>query len=156
MSRTISLEGIRFIEEVEGVELKVYRDVAGYLTVGVGHLVRPKDNLKEGDIISQERCDQLLQDDLESAEKAVDWSVTVRLNDNQFTALVSFAFNVGVNAFKTSTLLKKLNAGDYAGAGEQFGRWTHAGGKFVQGLANRRKKEKELFFTPARDQVLPD
>src|SRR6185369_13027194 len=111
---------IDFIKQMEGSELTVYLDSAHLPTVGTGHLVTPADGLKVGDTTTQERADELLARDLKTAADAVAALVKVPLNENQEAALISFTFNVGVGALKKSTLLRKLNAGDYAGAAEQF------------------------------------
>ena len=84
--------------------------------------------------------------DLKKFESAVNSAVTVPINQNQFDALVSLAYNIGTGAFKESTLIKKLNAGDIRGAADQFDVWVNAGGKRMQGLVNRRAKEKEVFL----------
>jgi lysozyme len=85
--------------------------------------------------------------DLKKFEAAVNNAVTVPLNQNQFDALVSLAYNIGTNAFSKSTLVKKLNANDIRGAADQFDVWVNAGGKRMQGLVNRRAKEKALFLS---------
>lgn len=91
--------------------------------------------------------------DLQRYEKAVDSVVTVPLNANQRGALVSFTFNLGEGNLKKSTLLKKVNAKDWAGAAAEFAKWNKAGGKVMAGLTRRRKAESELFLTPA--QAIP-
>lgn len=141
-------KAIDFIKQVEGSELTVYLDSAKLPTVGTGHLVRPEDGLKVGDTITQERADALLAADLKTAADAVARLVRVTLNENQEAALISFVFNVGVGAFTKSTLLRKLNSGDYPGAADQFGQWVSAGGRVVRGLINRRAAERKLFETP--------
>ena len=74
-------------------------------------------------------------------------SIKVKVTQSQFDAMVSLAYNIGAGAFLKSTLLKKVNAGDFAGAGEQFLRWNKAGGKEVLGLTKRREREKQLFLS---------
>ena len=139
-------DGIQHIKRWEGVRYDVYKDVAGFPTVGVGHLVEPEDSLKVGDTITDERVNELLRKDIASAEKAVSERVTAPLTQNQFNALVSFVFNVGTNAFAQSGLLRALNAGNYTGAANQFTRWVFAGGRRYKGLEARRIAEKELFL----------
>ena len=136
--------GIRFIENAEGVRLQKYKDVAGYWTIGVGHLIRSWENFDSG--ITQNQAEELLSSDASGAEKSVNSLVSVCLKHNQFNALVSFVFNVGSTAFANSTLLSVLNKGDYAEAAKQFLRWDVAGGDHVAGLLARRKKEMELFL----------
>lgn len=143
----LDADGIQHIKRWEGVRYDVYKDVAGYPTVGVGHLIRPEDNLKLGDTITDARVDELLRADVAVAEKAINDRVKVPLTQNQFNALVSFVFNVGVGAFAQSGLLRALNAGNYEGAAKQFMKWVFAGGRIVKGLENRRSAEKELFLT---------
>jgi len=87
-----------------------------------------------------------MQNDLKKFERTVNEAVTVPLNQNQFDALVSLTYNIGSGAFEKSTLVKKLNTGDYTGAANQYDVWVNAGGKRLQGLVNRRAKEKELFL----------
>jgi len=97
--------------------------------------------------ISDKECDAILAQDLHAVEKHVKDPVKVHLSQNQFDALVSLVFNIGGGAFKGSTLLKKLNAGDYAGAADQFLVWNRAGGKVLKGLTTRRESERKQFLT---------
>jgi len=112
-------------------------------TIGVGHT----GGVKKGDRITREQAMALLAEDLHAAETAVNNAITVSLSQNQFDALVSFVFNVGAGAFRSSTLLAKLNARDYAGAADQFLRWSRAGGKVMAGLLRRRNDERDLFLS---------
>ena len=139
---------INTVKEFEGLELKVYLDSADLPTVGYGHLVTRGDGLRVGDIILQSQADAFLEHDMQTAIDGVDTLVRVPLNDNQRAALISFTYNLGEGALKGSTLLRKLNAGDYAGCADELLKWTRAGGKVVQGLVNRRNKERALFETP--------
>ena len=138
----VSKEGVKFVGFNEGCKLKAYRDVAGVLTIGYGHTGK---DVHEGMVITQEEAEELLKTDLTIAVLAVNRLVKVPLSQNQFDSLVDFVFNVGVQAFKTSSLLRELNDGEYGPAAEQFLRWKYAGGKLVSGLLERRKREKELF-----------
>lgn len=150
--------GRRFIAEVEGKERRIYRDSAGLWTIGVGHLLT-KDELTSGKImilgvptryhdgLTDLQIDQLLSQDLANAEGAVNAGVTVDLNQNMYDALVSFVFNIGKQAFMGSTLRKLLNLSDYAAVGYQMRRWDKAGGRHVTGLASRRVKEVNLFYS---------
>lgn len=147
MPRTMSPQGIALLKELEGVERKAYRDTAGLWTIGVGHLIKPNEQDLLTATLTDEEIDQLLRADLAWAEKAVNDAVRVRITQNQFDALVSFAFNVGANAFQDSTLLRKLNAGDEPREiVYEFARWNKAGGRVVQGLVTRRKREAGLFL----------
>lgn len=134
----------------EGLRLEVYKDVAGYWTIGYGHLVKagePYFPYGARRTITQAEADQLLDDDTKSAWNAVDTSVRVPLKDSQRAALVSLTFNIGNGAFKSSTLLKKLNAGQYALAGDEFMKWVHANSVRIPGLVARRTRERELFLS---------
>lgn len=140
----INKKGIDLIKKFEGCRLKAYKDIVGILTVGYGHTGK---DVSEGLEIDPERANELLEKDLQKFCHGVEDLVKVSITDNQFAALVAFAYNIGLNALSGSTLLKKLNAGDLQGASEQFIRWNKAGGKEVQGLTNRRLAEKELFLS---------
>jgi lysozyme len=139
---------IKMIKEFEGEVLKVYLDPVGLLTCGVGHLVKQGEPYKLGQKITPEESEALLRKDLEVAERAVRNRVKVLLNENQYGALVSFVFNLGEGNFGKSTLLQKVNAGDFDGASVQFSKWVNAGGHRLPGLVRRRETEKELFLTP--------
>ena len=138
----VSEEGIDFIKQFEGFRAKTYRCSAGVLTVGYGHT---GPDVRDGDEITEEIAEQLLEADLAEAEAAVNDYVDVALEQHEFDALVSFTFNCGVGALRASTLLKLLNQGRYSEAAVQFHRWNKADGKVVQGLVNRRAAEAELF-----------
>jgi len=138
--------------------LQVYKDSAGLPTIGVGHLLT-KSELTSGKIningvpveysngLTGDQVTDLLSQDVTPAENAVNNGVKVPLNQNQFDALVSFTFNVGVGAFTSSTLLKVLNQGQYDQVPTQLLRWTRAAGQVVQGLVNRRQNEIDLWNT---------
>jgi lysozyme len=138
-----SLKGIALIKEYEGLRLGAYLCSAGVLTIGYGHT----GGVKEGDLITEQKAEQLLQDDLKKFENGVLRLVRVPLTQNQFDALVSFAFNLGVGNLGKSTLLKMLNDRDYKGAAGQFIRWNKAAGKELAGLTRRRIAESELFLS---------
>ena len=152
----MSQHGIGLLTQWEGCELKVYNDAAGLPTIGVGHLLTKSELMsgkiniggvmvKYADGITQQQAEQLLAQDLGPTEAAVNGGVKVPLSQNQFDALTSFTFNVGVGAFTGSTLLRLLNQGQYAQVPEQLMRWTRAGGRVVQGLVNRRQNEIKLW-----------
>lgn len=155
----ISEKGIDFIKEVEGFKNRVYKDSAGLPTIGVGHLLT-QDELTSGKILisyqsvrykdglTDDQVEQLLRQDLQRFVKAVNDAVRVRLTQNEFDALVSFAFNVGVGAFKSSTLLKRVNAVRKDKVPYELSRWVYSGGERIPGLINRRNKEAELWSTP--------
>lgn len=139
----VSNNGINLVKRFEGLERKAYRDSVGILTIGYGHT----HAVKAGDAITAEKADAFLREDLQVAELTVNTNVKVKLTQGQFDALVSFVFNLGSGNFVKSTLIKKLNAGDYAGAADEFGKWVNAGGKRLPGLVKRRAAEREVFLT---------
>ncbi|PXW42154.1 lysozyme [Klebsiella oxytoca] len=146
-----SPEGIALIKGFEGCRLTAYPDPGtggAPWTIGYGWTY-PVDGkpIKPGMKIDQATADRLLKTGLVSYENDVQKLVKVKLTQNQFDALVSFAYNVGSRALSTSTLLKKLNAGDNKGAADEFLRWNKAGGKEMPGLTKRRKAEREVFLS---------
>lgn len=136
--------GLAFITRREDCKLNVYDDVAGYPTIGVGHLIRDHDPDFSGGI-TRNQAKELLRKDVEHAEHCVDAYVTEPLTQSQFDTLVSFVFNIGGGAFKDSTLLSLLNQEQYANVPAQLQRWNKAGGEVVQGLINRRAAESALW-----------
>ncbi|WP_191939625.1 lysozyme (plasmid) [Pantoea agglomerans] len=138
----VSSRGLELIKQSEGIFLQAYRCPANVLTIGYGHTA----GVQPGDVITAKQADTFLQEDVAESVRAVNRLVTVPLTQNQFDALVSFVFNLGIGNFRTSTLLKKLNAGDYTGAADEFSRWVRAGGKQLPGLIKRRDAEKSLFL----------
>ncbi|EBX1353581.1 lysozyme [Salmonella enterica subsp. enterica serovar Okatie] len=139
----VSDNGRAFIRAREGVKLAAYQDGGGVWTIGYGHT----RGVKQGQVINHEQADEFLDSDLRQVESCISERVTVALNQNQFDALVSFVFNVGRQAFSDSTLLKKLNEGNYRAAADQFTRWVYDNDQFVQGLYNRRVAERDLFLS---------
>lgn len=138
-----SARGIALIKEFEGYAAAPYEDVAGKLSWGYGHLGLPGEEPPA--FLSEEQATALLLEDMKFAVDCVNTSVTMPLTQDQFDALVSFVYNVGCRAFRKSTLLKKLNAGDIDGAAAEFGKWCYAGGRPVGGLLRRRSREHDLF-----------
>ena len=126
----------------EGCRLQVYTCAGGVQTIGYGCTAKAMVAKKQ---ISQAEADLQLKKDIIRAQYTVVSAVTVPLTPGQEAALISFVFNVGSKAFKSSTLLKKLNAGDYASVPGQLRRWKYAGGKISQGLINRREAEIKLW-----------
>lgn len=148
----VSDAGLEFIKLKEGVVLHAYDDPSNFCTVGVGHLLNP-DNPRactQADYdawrgMTVEDALELLRQDVIQFEDAINSSVTVPLNQTQFDALCSFAFNVGVTAFTSSTLVWYLNQGDFENAALQFLRWVYSGGVALPGLLTRRQDEARLF-----------
>jgi lysozyme len=142
MKYYLSPEGVEFIQQWEGCKLSSYLDTGDVWTVGYGHT----EGVYPGMTISQEDATALLMEDIFPAESAVNQYVSVEINQHQVDALISFVFNVGVSAFKNSTLLKLINQGDYLRAADELLRWCYDNGTKIQGLANRREAERELFL----------
>lgn len=133
---------IELIKKAEGLSLDAYLCPAGIPTIGYGHTGK---DVKLGMTCTQQQADEWLMEDFESACRDVKAAVKVPLTDNQLDALGSFVFNLGINRISQSTLLKKLNAGDYQGAAQEFDRWVFAGKTKLKGLVIRRAAERKLF-----------
>ncbi|EMD2739726.1 lysozyme [Enterobacter hormaechei] len=143
-----SEKGIALIKKFEGCKLTAYQDSVGVWTIGYGW-TQPVDGkpIRAGMTIKQETAERLLKTGLVSYESDVSRLVKVGLTQGQFDALVSFTYNLGARSLSTSTLLRKINAGDYAGAADEFLRWNKAGGKVLNGLTRRREAERALFLS---------
>jgi lysozyme len=135
--------GRALIRQHEGCRLETYLCPAGVPTVGYGHT---GPEVKLGQRITQHQADVILEHDLERFEEAVG-KLAPRATSNQFSALVSFAFNLGVAALAESTLLKRFLSGGPLAAAPEFDKWVHAGGKVLPGLVARRAAEKALFLS---------
>ncbi|MBJ9570638.1 lysozyme [Citrobacter braakii] len=144
----ISDKGITLIKEFEGCKLTAYQDSVGIWTIGYGW-TQPVDGkpIRAGMTIKQATAERLLKTGLVSYESDVSRLLKVGLTQGQFDALVSFTYNLGARSLSTSTLLRKLNVGDYAGAADEFLRWNKAGGKVLNGLTRRREAERALFLS---------
>lgn len=141
--RHITQQGLDLIKKWEGFERHVYLDVAGYPTIGYGHLIKKGESWPNG--ITEAAAEKLLAKDVQIAERAVIRYISVPLSDSQFNALVSFTFNLGAGALQRSTLRRVLNRGNYAEVPRQLMRWVNAGGRRVRGLVLRRKEEGSIF-----------
>ena len=139
---SLSQSGLNHIKGHEGLRTTAYRDPVGILTIGYGHTGA---DVKPGQKITEAQAEALLRKDVAWAENAVRKHVKVPLTQGQFDALTSFTFNCGAGALQKSTLLKKLNAGDYAGAQAEFGKWVRGGGRVLPGLVRRRDEEAQMF-----------
>ena len=145
----ISNNGLDLIKQFEGLSLKPYLDAVNIPTIGFGNTFYEdgtKVTLKDKPITEQRATELLEFIANKTFSENINKVVKVPLNQNQFDALVSFAYNIGNKNFNWSTLLKKLNLSDYEGASLEFGRWNQANGKILNGLVLRRQKEKELFL----------
>tara|TARA_A100001391_G_scaffold201791_1_gene189674 strand:- start:1556 stop:1987 length:432 start_codon:yes stop_codon:yes gene_type:complete len=139
-----SRKGLDLIKQFEGCKLSAYLCPAGVWTIGWGRTT----NVKRGDTCTQAQADAWLVQEYDAFEQKVRALIKVAVTPNQLGALVSFAYNVGVGALQSSTLIRLLNQGDYAGAAAQFARWNRAAGKTLAGLTRRRKAEADLFVQP--------
>lgn len=141
-SQSINASGLALIKTYEGLELEPYADAGGKLTIGYGHLIKPGEFFSR---ISEQHAHDLLRKDVRVAEAYVKRYVKVKLNDNQFAALVSLVYNIGPGNFQKSTLLRLLNRGQGDKAAAEFARWSKVGYKTVNGLTKRREAERRLF-----------
>jgi lysozyme len=140
----LSIPGMDVLKSHEGYSPVPYNDQAGFPTIGYGHKILEGESF---DSIDDAQATALLAADIRTAEDAVNAEVRGAITQAQFDALVSFAYNVGAGAFRKSTLLRKLNAGDSEGAASEFARWNRAGGVIIAALSRRRDAEARLFST---------
>lgn len=138
----ISINGISLIKKFEGLRFEAYQDIVGVWTIGFGHTGL---DVVRGLKIDESTAVELLHMDLRKFEDGINSYVKVQLNQNQFDALVSFCYNVGLGNFQKSTMLKAINAQNFSIAASQFPLWANAGGKKVPTLVRRREDERELF-----------
>jgi lysozyme len=141
-----SKNGLHLTEHFEGCRLTAYPDPGSGgdpWTIGYGHT---GPNVHPGLVITQEQAEEFLRQDVAKAAADVNARVKIEITQDEFDALVDFAFNCGCGNLNNSTLLRKLNAGDVEGAAEEFLKWDMAAGKHLAGLAKRREAEKELFL----------
>ncbi len=143
----LSKEGLELIKRSEGFRAQVYRDVAGFPTVGYGHLIQHTESFPVA--ITEPQAAALLTKDVQAAELSVSRLVKVELTQGQFDALVDFCFNLGAGRLAASTLLRELNAGRHDAAAEQLLSWDHAGGAVIAGLKARREAELKLWMGSA-------
>ena len=139
----LNKDGLDLIKNFEGCKLTVYADGAGLPTVGYGHMDR---TMTIGNTIDQEEANTLLDVDLTRTENVLRKYIKVIITDNQFSALVSLAFNIGVGNFVKSTLLKLVNEEEFDDAAKEFMKWDHLGQDLSVGLMRRREAEKALFL----------
>lgn len=137
----------KFVEQEEGTRCRAYQDQRGVWTIGSGHT---GPEVHEGLVWTESQCLAALHKDLSAAEYTVAQDVTVSLNQNEFDALTSLCFNIGRGAFASSTVLRKLNAGDREGAANAFLMWNEIDHKESDSLTNRRKRERALFLEPMK------
>jgi len=137
----LSAYGLDMLADLEGFSATPYADYKGS-SIGYGHLIKPGEDLT---YVSVDQARELLAQDVADAERAVRTAVAIGLTESQFDALVLLAYNIGEGAFRRSTLVRKLNAGDVAGAAQEFPRWVRAGGQVNVSLVKRRDRERALF-----------
>jgi len=142
MARNINKAGLDLVKHFEGFCAEAYKCPAGVWTIGYGHT----GGVKSGQRVTEQEAEQLLRSDLETAAAAVERYIAVPLSDNQFSALVSFTFNLGSGSLRESTLRKKLNTDDYDAVPSELARWVKANGKTLGGLVKRRAAEGVLFM----------
>ena len=150
---TLSPAGLKLVQSFEGCEkavkgsrrFKAYVDPVGILTIGWGHTNATGRRFTADTVWTQAECDAALREDMAKFESAVRGLVKVELEQCQFDALVSFAYNCGVGNLKSSTLLRKVNRRDFSGAAREFAKWNKAGGRVLKGLTRRRAAEATLF-----------
>jgi lysozyme len=136
-------QAIKLIRQFEGCSLEPYQDPVGIWTCGIGHAFLGCEPVRA---FTTDEAEDVLRQDLQEADDAIAKLVTVPLTENQRAALLSWVFNLGETRLKNSTLLKKLNAGDYDGAAREFPKWSLAGGIRLDGLMRRRIAEQSLFL----------
>ncbi len=138
---------LQIIKSCESLRLQSYLCPAGVWTIGYGHT----QGVKPGQTITEAQAEKFLQEDIEQKERALDGLLSFRLNENQYSALVSWVYNLGEGNFAKSTLRKVINAdpNDREGIAREWLRWNKSGGKELRGLTIRRQMELDLYFTPA-------
>jgi lysozyme len=138
----IAKSTLSFITKEEGVRYRAYQDSKGLWTIGVGHLIKSNEPHLMKETLTQQEVDKLLESDLKWCDEAVANSVRVPLTQPQYDALYSLCFNIGETQFKKSTVVKRLNTGDYKGAADAILMWNKPAV-----LENRRKRERDLFLS---------
>lgn len=135
-------EGLNFVKRFEGLRTRSYLCPAGVWTIGYGHT---GPTVKDGLVITKEEAEALLLEELVRFEEGVVRATKIQLQPLQIDALTSFAYNLGLGALRGSTLLKKVNRGQWEGIDKEFDKWVYGGGKILPGLVRRRKGEAEMF-----------
>lgn len=141
----ISHNGIVFIEDAEGFRSTAYKDGGGVWTIGFGTTFIDGQPVEEGMTCTVQQAEVYMQGHLASVQTAVNQLVRVPMKQGMFDALCSFVYNLGVKAFRESTMLTLLNKGQYKEAGAQFDKWVYDNGKVVPGLISRRRRERDMF-----------
>ena len=148
--------GMNLIKKFEGFRSSAYRDAVGVWTIGYGHTsMAGNPKVFRGLKISRQQGEAILAKDVENFARNIRPLISVNLNDNQFSALVSFAYNVGVGGFRRSSVLQRVNAGRFDAVPNRLSLWIKAGGRSLKGLVRRRAAEGELFLSDPKRQVEP-
>jgi len=147
---TVNKRALDLIKEFEGLRLDAYRDSVGVLTIGYGTTARAGVGIvpKIGMTITEVEAEYYLQKAVDKFADTIRPAITARINENEFGAYVSLAYNIGPTAFKKSSSLRHFNAGNKTKAAQNILLWNKAGGKILRGLVRRREAEKALFLTP--------
>lgn len=151
----INSKGIEILKNFEGIKLKPYLDSGNIPTIGIGTTIYENGirvTMKDP-AITVERAEELLRHDVAALEQAISAALTVKLTDDQFSALICLAYNIGIKAFLTCTLFKVLSLGQYDKAADQFLVWNKVNGKVITGLTNRREAERKLFLTSVKPSI---
>lgn len=143
-----SMNAIDLIKKYEGFRPQSYQDSVGVWTIGYGTTRINGEPVKAGMTITEDQAIQYVQLEVNKLWSQIEQVVKVPINDNQMNALVDFAYNLGFNALKTSTLMRYINQSKFEQAASEFGKWVYAGGKVLPGLVKRREAEKQLFIEP--------
>jgi lysozyme len=144
-------EAIRLIKTFEGFSPVIYICPAGFKTIGYGHVVLPEEAEGFRDAITEAEGERLLYQDISRFARAITPLIKIQMHNLMFQAILSFTYNVGVYAFRASTLRRLINEGAFAEAAEQFLRWIYVGGRQSKGLLRRRTAERELFLEGVRE-----
>lgn len=142
------MNAIDLIKKYEGFRPQSYQDSVGVWTIGYGTTIINNQPVKQGMTITQDKALQLVQQEVNKLWSQIESILKVKINDNQMNALVDFAYNLGFNALKNSTLMRLINESKFDKAANEFPRWVYAGGKVLPGLVKRREAEKQLFIEP--------
>lgn len=154
---TISEQGKQAIKKHEALRLKAYKDTSGVWTIGYGNtFYEDGTKVKQGDVITADRANKLFENIVGKFSANVLKLISQRLTQNQFDSIVSLAYNIGVNNFKTSTVLKKININPSdKSITDSFAVWNKSAGKVSQGLINRRKAEAANYFKSTSIPIVP-
>lgn len=141
LANSVSPAGQARIKQFEGLKLTRYGD-AGHYDIGYGHQLQPGENFTT---ITPSIAEQLFQSDVSAIETAMNSVITTELTQNEYDAIADLIYNIGIDAFRNSTMLKYLNAGDISAAQTQFPQWVHSSGVVNANLVARRRSDAALF-----------